>query len=55
MGSSTPTVRGYMTVAEAAGQLGVKPWDVMRLIQVGEIQSVVLVEVASLEALKERA
>lgn len=55
MGPSAPTPAGFITAMQAAEELGVKPWDVMRLIQSGELQSLVLVETASLKALKEKS
>ena len=55
LGPSAPTPAGFITAMQAAEELGVKPWDVMRLIQSGELQSLVLVETASLEALKEKS
>jgi len=55
LGLSEPAVAGFQTVREAAEQLGLTPWDVMRLVQAGEVQSVVLVETASIQALKEKS
>lgn len=46
---------GLLTVQQAADRLGVTRWDVMRLVQTGEVQSVVLIEAASLEAMKEKS
>lgn len=43
-----------MTVQNAADRLGVSPWDVVRLVQTGDLQSLVLVEIASVEAAKEK-
>jgi excisionase family DNA binding protein len=55
LGPSAPTPAGYLTVAEAAERLGVKPWDVMRMVQTGDLQSLVLIESASVEAPKEKS
>jgi excisionase family DNA binding protein len=44
-----------VTVTEAAKRLGLTPWDVMRLIEAGEIESVVCVDAASLDAMKEKS
>lgn len=43
----------YVSINEAADDLGVKPWDVVRLIEAGQVASVQLVEVASLRTYKE--
>lgn len=55
MGPSAPTQSGHLTVSEAAERLGVKPWDVMRMVQTGDLKSLVLIEAASLEALEEKS
>lgn len=55
MGPQGTTAAGFITVADAASQLGVTPWEVMRLIKAGELQSLVLIETASLEAMKEKS
>lgn len=55
MGPSAPIAPGFVTVAEAADELGIKPWDVIRLIQTGDLESLVLVQTASLRAAKENA
>lgn len=39
---------GYVSINEAAARLGVKPWDIVRLIEADQINTVTLVEVASL-------
>lgn len=39
---------GYMTINEAAAALGMKPFEVVRLIDAGKVRTVVLVEAASL-------
>lgn len=53
MGLTAPTQTDYITVTAAADRLGVKPWDVMRLVETGVVQALVLIDVASLEAVKE--
>lgn len=45
---STPE---YVSIAQAAERLNLKPWDMVRLIESGEVSSVQLVEVASLTRL----
>lgn len=39
---------GFITIAEAATTLGVKPFEVVRLIEAGQVRTVTLVEAASL-------
>ena len=39
---------GFVTIAEAAAHLGIKPGAVLELIEAGEVRTVTLVEVASL-------
>lgn len=39
---------GYITITQAAEALGVKPYEVVRLIDAGQIKTVTLVEAASL-------
>lgn len=39
---------GRITIAQAADQLGVKPWEVVRLIESGRLDSLVYVSAASL-------
>jgi len=53
LGPSAPIVSGHITVSEAAKRLGVKPYEVVRLVQSGDLAGLVLVEIASLEAMKE--
>lgn len=53
MGTSSPTFQQAISVAEAAQRLGVKPWDVMRLIESGALVARVVVDPASLDAFKE--
>lgn len=43
----------YVSINEAASVLGVKPWEVVRLIESGHVASVSLVDAASLNAYKE--
>jgi len=45
---SPPT--SYMSVNEAAAYLGVKPWDVVRLVQTNQVDSITLVDASSLRA-----
>lgn len=45
----------YVSINEAAAALGVKPWEVVRLIEAGQIQTVELVDAASLAQVKENA
>lgn len=44
---------GYVSINDAAAELGVKPWDVVRLLEAYEVKSVTLVELASLRSYKE--
>lgn len=53
MGLSTPDLDHYLTVAEAAEVLGVRPWDVMRLVEEDALRTVVLIDRESLSGLKE--
>ena len=39
---------GYITIAEAAEVIGVKPFEIVRLIDAGQVRTVTLVEAASL-------
>lgn len=39
---------GYLSINEAADELGVKPWEVVRLTESGQVDSVTLVKAASL-------
>lgn len=39
---------GYITINEAAEALGVKPFEIVRLIDAGQVRTVTLVEAASL-------
>lgn len=39
---------GRFTIAQAADHLGVKPWEVVRLIESGRLDSLVYVSAASL-------
>lgn len=39
---------GFVSIADAAALIGVKPWDVVRLIESGRVKSIQLVEVSSL-------
>lgn len=51
MGPSAPTPQGFVTVNQAAELLGVKPWDVRRLVEEGAVQSLVLIDRDSLTTL----
>lgn len=42
-----------ISIAEAASRIGVKPWDVVRLLEAGVLRQVVLVDVASLTEFQE--
>lgn len=39
---------GYMTINEVAAALGMKPFEVVRLIDAGKVKTITLVEAASL-------
>ena len=39
---------GYVSIAEAAQILNVKPWDVVRLVENEQVETIQLVELASL-------
>lgn len=45
---------GYMSVAEAAAEIDAKPWDVVRLIEAGELDGVTLVDAESLRQYQEK-
>lgn len=40
-GDTPPT--GLLTIAQTADKLGVKPWDVVRLIETGQVPTVTLI------------
>lgn len=42
-----------ISIAEAAKRLGVKPWDVVRLMNAGQLRQVVLIDTASLTEYQE--
>jgi hypothetical protein len=44
---------GYLSINQAADELGMSPWDVSRLVEEQQIASVTLVEAASLRTFKE--
>lgn len=44
----------HLSINEAAVRLGVKPWEVCRLIERGELDAVQLVEAESVDAYEER-
>ena len=44
----------WITAAEAADRLGVKPWDVVRMAEIGDLKSVLLIRADSIDALKEQ-
>lgn len=44
------TVTGHLPITEAAKRLGVKPWEVVRLIEEHELDEVRMVDAASLDA-----
>lgn len=46
VGEAPPS--GLLTIAQAADNLGVKPWDVVRLIEAGDLPTVTLVPAAHL-------
>lgn len=45
----------FLSIHEAAERLGVKPWDVVRLIRSGDLVSVELVDVESLSRYEQEA
>ncbi len=45
--------RTHVSIDEAAAQLGVKPYDVVRLIRQQQLESVELVSVSSLQAYRQ--
>jgi hypothetical protein len=51
----SPPGEGYVSIAEAARILGLRPWDVVRLIKSAQIETVELVEVASLHKWRKAA
>lgn len=44
---------GYLSIQDAADKLGISPWDVMELIEDQRIESVTLVDAASLTRYQE--
>lgn len=48
-----PPPSGYVSITDAAQTLGVKPWDVVRLIDAQRVESIQLVSVESLTAFRE--
>ena len=46
------SIAGHLTIAEAARDLDVKPWEVVRLIETGELAAVRLVPQDALERYK---
>jgi len=52
-GESTVPYSGYVSINEAADHLGVKPWEVRRLIEAEQLRTVVLVEKSSLDRYKQ--
>lgn len=46
--NTTAPPTGLLTIAQAADRLGVKPWDVVRLVESGAIAAVTLVPAAAL-------
>lgn len=44
----------YVSISEAATRLGVKPWDVVRLIETGRLETTQLVAVTSLDNLQKQ-
>lgn len=49
-----PPASGFVSIAEAAQILHSKPWDVVRLIEDAQVETIQLVEVASLRRFQER-
>jgi hypothetical protein len=49
------TVPELISISEAAERLGVKPWEVVRLIEAGQLKRVVLVVADSLNDYQESA
>lgn len=50
---SAPPPAGFLTIADAADQLGAKPWDVVRLIESGQLATVTLIPVTALPNTRE--
>ena len=50
---TTAPPTGLLTISQAADRLGVKPWDVMRLIEAGDMPAVTLVPAAALPISRE--
>ena len=44
---------GYLTIADAADKLAVKPWEVVRLIEAGRVPTVTLIPADALPATRE--
>lgn len=55
MTRSDGTPRGFLTIADAADTLDVAPWHVVRLINSGDIESVELVRVDSLNRYRQES
>lgn len=45
-----PPAPNHLTIAETADQLGVKPWEVVRLIESGRLDAVTFVPTTALRA-----
>lgn len=45
--------RRHLTIAEAADVLGVEPWEVVRLAEAGDVETVQLVDAGSLARYQE--
>lgn len=53
--SDTAPVTGLLTIDATADALGVKPWDVVRLLNAGVIESVELVKADSLNRYRQES
>lgn len=53
MGQPSSPAGDYLTIADAADKLGVKPWEVVRLIENDQLTSVTVVPAASLRTYQE--
>lgn len=40
--------KGYLTISEAADQLGVTPWDILRLVDRDQLRGVMFIDAGSL-------
>lgn len=52
-GTDAPPAPTHLTIAETADSLGVKPWEVVRLIESGRLDAVMYVPAAAVRTYQE--